>query len=52
MEGLKRNDRRVAGPANVDDAAGGNGVTASDGERLNRRTLGCLELIKEGADPR
>ncbi len=39
-------------PANVDDAASGNGVAASDRERLNRRPLGCLELIEQGADPR
>lgn len=52
MERLKRNDCRVAGPANVNDAASGNGAAASDRERLNRRSLGCLELIKERADPR
>ena len=39
-------------PANVNDAASGNGAAASDRERLNRRSLGCLELIKERADPR
>jgi hypothetical protein len=52
MKRLQRNDRRVTGPSNVDDAASGNRIAASDGERLNRRTLGCLELIEQGADPR
>jgi hypothetical protein len=52
MERLKWNDRRVAGPTNVDDAASGDGTAASDRERLNRRTLGCLELIKKRADSR
>ena len=49
MECLKRNDRRVTSPGDVDDAARADRVAPSDGERLNRRTLGCLELIKEGA---
>jgi hypothetical protein len=52
MERLKWNDRRVASPANVDDAASGDGIAASGRERLNRRTLGCLKLIKERAHSR
>jgi hypothetical protein len=42
MKGFERNDRRVAGPRNVHDAAAADRIATSNRERLNRWALRCL----------